>query len=258
MLREYAQVCYELLRPQQIKEIREQNPIVYIPVGSLEWHGRQNPLGTDGLKAHSVCCEAALAFGGVVLPPYYLGLLGHLKCWGPSGWEGYTLGFNEEESFRSSMQDLCRALVNGGWKVLAGVTGHDVSIQRDSLWQAISSATDGTHSTGFAVMEGEMHHPDKEIPWEMDHAAAWETSCMLYAYPESVDLNQLKNSPDVKNDRLIVDWEALNYGAEGINGMNPCKYATRKMGRVIIKRMAALIGEKACSMLRQLPSLSVS
>ena len=46
-------------------------PVAYIPAGSLEWHGVQNPLGTDGLKAHAICCEAALRYGGVVLPPFF-------------------------------------------------------------------------------------------------------------------------------------------------------------------------------------------
>ena len=53
--------------PGEVKARREACPVVYIPVGSLEWHGVQNPLGTDGLKAHAICCEAALRYGGVVL-----------------------------------------------------------------------------------------------------------------------------------------------------------------------------------------------
>ena len=53
-------VEYELLRPAEVKAMREKCPVVYLPVGSLEWHGVQNPLGTDGLKAHAVCCEAAV------------------------------------------------------------------------------------------------------------------------------------------------------------------------------------------------------
>ena len=50
---------------------KECSPVAYIPAGSLEWHGVQNPLGTDGLKAHTICCEAALRYGGVVLPPFF-------------------------------------------------------------------------------------------------------------------------------------------------------------------------------------------
>jgi len=48
-MKNYQSVQYERLRPSEVKSLRHQCPIVYIPVGSLEWHGVQNPLGTDGL-----------------------------------------------------------------------------------------------------------------------------------------------------------------------------------------------------------------
>ena len=86
-MEKYRSVQYELLRPSEVKSIQEQRPIVYIPVGSLEWHGVHNPLGTDALKAHAICCEAALRFGGVVLPPLFLGILGDGRGWGPEGWD---------------------------------------------------------------------------------------------------------------------------------------------------------------------------
>lgn len=76
MMHQYANVRYELLRPEQVKARREAASIVYLVAGSLEWHGWQNPLGTDSLKAHAICCEAARIYGGVVLPPFYQGLLG--------------------------------------------------------------------------------------------------------------------------------------------------------------------------------------
>ena len=72
MIETYSSVRYELLRPAEVRSLQEQCPVVYMPVGSLEWHGVQNPLGTDGLKAHAMCCEAALRYGGIVLPTLFL------------------------------------------------------------------------------------------------------------------------------------------------------------------------------------------
>ena len=60
MLSKYEAVCYELLRPEQITSLREAAAIAYVPAGSLEWHGLQNPPGTDWLKARAICCEAAI------------------------------------------------------------------------------------------------------------------------------------------------------------------------------------------------------
>ena len=42
-------VLYEELNPQEFKQRILEAPIAYLPLGTLEWHGRHLPLGTDGL-----------------------------------------------------------------------------------------------------------------------------------------------------------------------------------------------------------------
>ena len=242
MLKTYEAVAYEFLRPAQVKALREKCPIAYIPAGSLEWHGFQNPLGTDSLKAHAICCEAALRHGGVVLPPFYQGLLGESN-WGPEGWDGYTLGFNKEEVFEAAILGVARALVFSEWKVLVGVTGHDVEPQRAAMERAIGAATKDSEATGFAVREGDLHTPDDDIPFSMDHAAAWETSCMMYACPDKVDLDTLRER------ELSSDEDFEMSGPEGMGGKNPLKYASVELGKKIIERMGDLIGAKAKGML---------
>lgn len=245
MLTKYEPVCYELLRPGQVKEIRDKCPIVYMPAGALEWHGVQNPLGTDALKAHAICCEAALKYGGIVLPPFYLGL--HAEgCWGPEGWTGYTLGCNQETMLEGAMRGAVKALISGGWKVIVGVTGHDVREQRDAIQRAIEAETDGMDAAGFAVFEGQLHQRNDAIPYVMDHAGAWETSCMMYAYPDKVDLDTLRERGISADDILKIS------GSEGIDGENPLKYATRELGANIVKTMGELIGARAEAVLADL------
>ena len=243
MLKKYERVAYELLRPAQVKQLLSKAPIAYIPAGSLEWHSFQNPLGTDALKAHAVCCEAALKYGGVVLPPFYQGLLG-MGNWGPKNWGGYTLGFNRDGVFEAAILGVCRALVAARWKVLVGVTGHDVPSQRSALGRAIKRATKGQRATGFAMMEGDLHRWNRNIPYYMDQAAAWETSCMLYACPGKVDLGTLRKR------KLSASENFRMSGPEGIGGKNPLKYASRALGRRIIERMGNLIGAKAHRLLK--------
>ncbi|MDH7571200.1 MAG: creatininase family protein, partial [Armatimonadota bacterium] len=238
MLPKYEEVCYELLRPEQVKERRQECPIAYIPAGSLEWHSFHLPLGTDALKAHAICCEAALRHGGVVLPPFYQGLVGQGN-WGPQAWSGYTLGFNTPEMFEAAVLGMAKALVAAGWKVIVGVTGHDVAEQRDAMARAIQTATAGKGATGFALMEGELRSPGDGLPFGMDHAAAWETSCLLYAYPKKVDLQRLR----VRT--LSADEQFEMKGPEGMGGRNPLKYASAALGRQIVETMGERIGARA-------------
>jgi hypothetical protein len=42
----------QFLRPGQLERALRAFPVVYVPFGLIEWHGRHLPLGNDALKAH--------------------------------------------------------------------------------------------------------------------------------------------------------------------------------------------------------------
>ncbi len=54
MTENQREVRYERLRPAQIVAARQACPVVYIPIGTLEWHGVHNPVGADTLQADGI------------------------------------------------------------------------------------------------------------------------------------------------------------------------------------------------------------
>jgi len=64
-------VMYDQLLPAEFEHRMSQCPLVYIPIGSLEWHGQHLPLGTDTIKIQAICEEAARIGGGIVFPEVY-------------------------------------------------------------------------------------------------------------------------------------------------------------------------------------------
>ncbi len=240
-------VQYELLRPAQVRAIREKCPVVYIPVGSLEWHGLQNPLGTDGLKAHAICCEAARRYGGLVLPTLFLGIAGIDRGWGPEGWSGYTITVHDQVSLEETIYRLARGLVADDWQVLVGVTGHDVQEQRNAIHDGIQRACAGSEAKGFGVMEGENWHGGASMQYSMDHAGAWETSVMMYAHGEQVSLDALQEQM-AASGRADVETMKMKE-PEGIGGWNPLKYASAELGREIVGFCAERIGQRATDVL---------
>ena len=56
MMRE---VRLQWLRPDEVVAERERVPIVYLPIGPLEWHGPHLPLGTDPLQAEHIALDLA-------------------------------------------------------------------------------------------------------------------------------------------------------------------------------------------------------
>jgi len=71
------EVCWERLLPAEFRQAMADLPVVFLPMGTVEWHGEHNALGLDSLKAHALCVRAAQrAGGGVAHPPVYGGMGG--------------------------------------------------------------------------------------------------------------------------------------------------------------------------------------
>ena len=64
-------VQMQFMRPGQLEVAARRFPVVYVPFGLIEWHGRHLPLGNDALKAHAILVKCAEQVGGVVYPPVY-------------------------------------------------------------------------------------------------------------------------------------------------------------------------------------------
>ena len=56
-------VQMQYMRPGQLESALQAFPVVYVPFGPIEWHGRHLPLGTDALKAHGVLVKTAEFLG---------------------------------------------------------------------------------------------------------------------------------------------------------------------------------------------------
>jgi creatinine amidohydrolase len=226
-------VKYEEMLPHEFEEALRRFPIAYVPVGSLEWHGRHLALGNDTLKVYGILLRAAEQYGGVVVPPTYWG---HMGFWKPGCHPGLP-----PEIVDGLFTAIFQGLVTVGFKVVIGVTGHDVEEQVASLQKAVAGiSADGT-ATGFAMMEGDLYDWPGD---EMDHAAHWETSILMALRPDLVQM-----------DRILDAELASQEGAAeaGIYGRDPRTDASRELGETIVDRIADNIGKKAQELLAGLP-----
>ena len=81
-----------------------------------------------------------------------------------------------------------------------------------------------------------------------DHAAKWETSNMMFFYPELVDISALGDGPLAPNMKA----------PDGIGGLDPRKHASAEVGRRNAQLAAQAIGKKAREMLQSLPTARTS
>jgi creatinine amidohydrolase len=63
----------ERLRPHQIEAALAERSLIYLPLGTIEWHCHHLPVGLDALTAQGLCLLAAEETGGLVWPVLYYG-----------------------------------------------------------------------------------------------------------------------------------------------------------------------------------------
>jgi len=229
-------INYETMLPHEMEEAVRNFPVAYVPVGSLEWHGKHLALGNDTLKALGILEHTARRFGGVVLPPTYWGIVGK--------WHPWTFGSIAPNLFQGMCEYIFRSLADVGFKVIIGVTGHDVKPQVDGMKAALDAVKADFPIEGHVMMEGDLTDFGEH---RMDHAAHWETAILMYLRPDGVDMHQIRND-DLTSAGQFNRWDSL-----GIGGRDPRNgNANKQLGEMLVNGMAEAIGKKATELLESL------
>ncbi len=218
---EDREVRLEYLRPREIDERKETCPVIYLPIGTIEWHGLHNIVGLDALKAQMLCIRAALEYGGVVHPPHY-GAVGGLD-------EPHTFIFDKEESletvyFRTWIEKWCREAARNGYRGIFLLTGHYGAAQQIAVREI---AVRMSKELSIPVVGLPEYFLALDEKYYGDHAASFETSLMMELYPDSVDLARLGDPP-----------------YQGVGGRDPKLFASAEEGKryadVIVRRMGMM------------------
>jgi creatinine amidohydrolase len=77
---------YAEMLPHELAAVLASRPVVYLPLGTLEYHGPHLALGNDGLKAEGLCERGCARTGGALAPTLYWGIGGGHKDYRACGW----------------------------------------------------------------------------------------------------------------------------------------------------------------------------
>lgn len=208
----------------------------YLPLGTLEWHGEHCALGADSLQSRAIFREAARRFGGIVLPPVWLGpdsiiparpnhdLIGmdyHKSTSPPRALPG-SLYWVPKGLFQLIVESILNQSKRAGFKCIIA-DGHGPS--RDAWYEMVDH---WEHQFGLRLVSVTRDFPGQ---WkaQTDHAGKNETSIMMAVEPDLVDLSQLPR------DRTVPP--------QGVFGNDP-REASAAFGNEIIEASLTLIGRK--------------
>lgn len=190
----------ERLRPRQYVALRDETPLMYLPVGTMEWHERHLPLGTDGYTAHDLSLRAAERTGGLVYPPLHWGLDEYGTSQSGAIRSGmdiaadlplpgsiYRIG---HETYERLLMEAVAEIFRAGFKLIALITGHGARGQEHTIRKV---ALHYNEAAGYRCVlpHASWTFGSAAMPWGGGHAGLLETALMLGLHPELVDRSEL-------------------------------------------------------------------
>jgi creatinine amidohydrolase len=230
-------VRFELQLPWMLRDIMVKRPVVYIPLGTYEWHGEHLPVGLDALTAHGLCLRAAKSDGGVVMPPLYYG------CGGGHGAYPWTVIPSNPDHIEDLIRFTLQRLEANGVKLAVLFSGHFAPTQLDMI-DRLASEWNGAirplrvFATAVNRIEG--------LPQPPDHAGRFETTLLASLWPDLVQLNRL---PSLEAAPLADDdtWEEGRHDPKhpiwGVVGADPRTFNPDEAEALLTAAVARLVNE---------------
>ncbi len=172
---------YAELRPSELERIVAENPIAYVPWGTLEWHGPHLPFGLEGFTAEALAERVARRTGGVVLP----------TTWWPITALPHRFSLSiPSEAIQSLWDGIFASLAGAGFRMVVLISGHHAEGHELVLMDAAEHAIAEHGILVLAVPP--LALVDESM---LDHAAHWQTALLLALRPRLVDLSMLGPAP---------------------------------------------------------------
>ena len=190
-------IQWERMLPHEFRCAFEKLPTVFLPLGTVEWHGEHSALGLDSLKAHALCVRTANQSGGIVHPPIYGGMGGldkpaTIKMEAEDSWENYLL--------RPWLEKMTSEFHRLGFRSIIIVTGHYGHNQQIVVREVAVRMSERLQIPVLGIPE---YWLALDAGYLGDHAGIGETSLLWHLEPHLVAIDRIRNDPEYgKNNHI--------------------------------------------------------
>ncbi len=226
------------------RRVLERNPVVILPVGSLEQHGPHLPMNCDSAIPSALAERAARLTDDLVAPTLSYGYKSQPKSGGGNHFPGTTS--LDAETLIATVRDVIREFARHGVRQIAMIDGHyeNNMFLVEGIDLALRELSrDGVHDLRVAKIPYweyvkpatvEFAWPDGFPGWPLEHAGVMETSVMLHLHPELVDMSKAPAHPPA--DFPIYDVYPTNTAWVPASGaLSPSIIATAEKGRRFVE-----------------------
>jgi creatinine amidohydrolase len=231
------------------RRLKEEDAVLFLPVGALEQHGHHLPLGTDWMMGTYIARRAAEKVGGIVAPPVTYAARSQIRTGGgPHQMGGVNL---RHETLIYTVHDVLLELARHGAKKIAVIDAHYEN--RFILDEACYRAAQDLESKGNKeVTIVKILYPERIKPetltkvyaglkypgLDLEHAGILETSMMMYCHPDLVRMDKVVQEgaadfPGYDVFPVRPEWVP----ASGC--LSPPKGSARELGELLVEEFVA-------------------
>ncbi len=187
----------EMTWPELKQAVADQRVLLFV-VGSIEQHGPHLPTGVDAYLPMAIAERVARQVNGVVAPCCTYGYKSLLRAGGGPHFPG-SIGL-KGATVIAMVTEILGQFIQQGWRRILVLDWHleNVPFVFEGVDEAVRASgsgdelkvvkIDNPNGLGVSTAPGLMEDLfGADFPgWAVEHAAIWETSAMLAAFPELV------------------------------------------------------------------------
>lgn len=191
----------ELTGEQFPRAVEQSEGVCMIALSVIERHGRHLPMGTDMLTGHELMTRVAKLEPAIIFPDYIFTQIPEARH------AAGTISIDPDLMLRL-LDNVCREIARNGMKKIVLVNchgGNNSFLPFFTEWQLSQPRDYAVYLVQPISVTGKVEN----LPWEPDaagHAGAGETSIILKARPELVDMQSI---PTFDEGKALQRLQAL-------------------------------------------------
>lgn len=220
----------ERLRPHEIEDELARRSLVYLPLGTIEWHCAHLPVGLDALTAHGISMGAAAITGGLVWPPLFYGTGGDHREF------PWTVMMPDPAEIEALVTFTLRRLDGLGVRHAMIFSGHFA----DEQLAMIDRIASDWNATGAELRVSSTAVNRAAVPgFPPDHAGLFETTLMAALAPDLVQVYRLGAGED---RAARFDPSSPLWGVVGADPRQSPPLRPEALLRVLVQWLAEVVG----------------
>ena len=179
--------------------VKQSEGVCLIPMGVIEKHGQQLPLGTDVYVARELCRRAAAKEYCIIYPFYFMGQIFEAQH------QPGTIAYSPELLYKL-LDETCREIARNGIKKIILVNGHggNTAFLQYFCQTQLASPRDYVVYSASVSVSPDVQRRITELRKTTagGHADEVETSSMMVVRPELVKLDRATSESGANQNRL--------------------------------------------------------